>query len=173
MTHAELVVRRAGPGDEEALSGLAFEYLVWAVERLKAEYDVSWPAIAIDDVRASWEEYGSEGAAFIAERGGEPVGISAVRRLEDGVAEVKRMYVRPEARGLGAGAALLDNVLDHARSLGARIVRLDTVRFMADAQRLYRSRGFIERGPYEGTEIPERLQHHWRFFEVAVSAREG
>jgi hypothetical protein len=36
---------------------------------------------------------------------------------------------------------------------------------MTDAQRLYRSRGFIERPPYEGTEIPERIQQHWIFFE--------
>jgi hypothetical protein len=36
---------------------------------------------------------------------------------------------------------------------------------MTDAQRLYRSRGFVERTPYEGTEIPTRLQHLWIFFE--------
>lgn len=47
----------------------------------------------------------------------------------------------------------------------AVVVRLDTCRFVTDAQRLYRSRGFEERGPYEGTEIPSRLQEHWLFFE--------
>jgi hypothetical protein len=36
---------------------------------------------------------------------------------------------------------------------------------MAEAQRLYRSRGFVERPPYEGTEIPQHLQKHWLFFE--------
>jgi hypothetical protein len=44
-------------------------------------------------------------------------------------------------------------------------VRLDTCEFMTDAQRLYRSRGFVERDPYEGTEIPERLRTYWLFFE--------
>ena len=48
---------------------------------------------------------------------------------------------------------------------GARIVRLDTCRFITAAQGLYRSRGFLGRPPYEGTEIPERLQQHWIFFE--------
>ncbi len=40
---------------------------------------------------------------------------------------------------------------------------------MSDAQRLYRSRGFVERTPYEGTEIPEHLQRHWMFFERRLS----
>jgi hypothetical protein len=52
--------------------------------------------------------------------------------------------------------------------MGAATLRLDTCRFMSDAQRLYRSRGFAERTPYEGTEIPPRLQHHWVFFERSL-----
>jgi len=49
--------------------------------------------------------------------------------------------------------------------MGATTILLDTCRFMTDAQRLYRSRGFVERSPYEGTEIPPRLQDLWIFFE--------
>jgi hypothetical protein len=52
-----------------------------------------------------------------------------------------------------------------AKQRGATVVRLDTVRLMAEAQRTYRSRGFVERPPYEGTEIPPHLQQHWLFFE--------
>jgi hypothetical protein len=47
-------------------------------------------------------------------------------------------------------------------------VLLDTVRFMADAQRLYRARGFVEREPYEESEIPRHLREHWLFFERAL-----
>ena len=52
--------------------------------------------------------------------------------------------------------------------MGAQVLRLDTVRFMTDAPRFYRSRGFLERPPYEGTEIPESLRKHWLFFERAL-----
>ena len=48
------------------------------------------------------------------------------------------------------------------------VLRLDTVCFMTDAQRLYRSRGFVERPPYDETEIPEPLRQYWLFFERAL-----
>jgi GNAT superfamily N-acetyltransferase len=75
------------------------------------------------------------------------------------------MYVDPDARGDHLGARILDRLIDTAREAGASVVRLDTCEFMTDAQRLYRSRGFVERDPYEGTEIPERLRTYWLFFE--------
>ena len=75
------------------------------------------------------------------------------------------MYVVPRWRDRHVGSALLDALLDEARARRANLVRLDTCRFMTDAQRLYRSRGFVERPPYEGTEIPERLRQYWIFFE--------
>ena len=50
----------------------------------------------------------------------------------------------------------------------AHMLRRDTCRFMTDAQRMYRSRGFVERAPYPGTEIPDHLQQHWLFFERAA-----
>jgi hypothetical protein len=50
----------------------------------------------------------------------------------------------------------------------ARTVRLDTCLFMSDAQRLYRSRGFLERPPYAESEIPAHLQQYWMFFEKAL-----
>jgi ribosomal protein S18 acetylase RimI-like enzyme len=81
------------------------------------------------------------------------------------IAEVKRMYVDPRWRGNHVGSAILDALLAEARAREARMIRLDTCRFMTSAQALYRSRGFTERPPYEGTEIPERLQQHWIFFE--------
>ena len=56
-------------------------------------------------------------------------------------------------------------VIDQATAAGATAVRLDMVRFMTDALRLYRSRGFSECPPYEETEIPSRLRQHWLYFE--------
>ena len=95
----------------------------------------------------------------------DPVGVGAIRTLRSGIAEVKRMYVEPGCRDRHVGSAILDRLLDEACEMGAPIVLLDTCRFMTEAHRLYRSRGFVERSPYEGTEIPARLQHLWTFFE--------
>ena len=75
------------------------------------------------------------------------------------------MYVPDRWRGAHLGSAILDQLIDRATAAGATAIRLDTVRFMTDAQRLYRSRGFVECPPYEETEIPMRLLQHWQFFE--------
>jgi N-acetylglutamate synthase-like GNAT family acetyltransferase len=105
------------------------------------------------------------GKLLLAECDGQPAGVGAIRKLRTGVVEVKRMYVAPAWRDRHLGSGILDRLLDEAQEMGATTVLLDTCRFMTDAQRLYRSRGFVERSPYEGTEIPPRLQHLWIFFE--------
>jgi hypothetical protein len=64
---------------------------------------------------------------------------------------------------------MLDWLLDLCRDeLRAQTVRLDSNRFMRDAHRLYESRGFVERAPYEESEIPAELQHLWRFYELRL-----
>lgn len=167
----DVTIRVAAASDDEAVAALAFEYLGWAIERLREEYGIEWPPVALDDVRESVAGYRGRGTVLLAGLGGEPVGIGMVHLLAPSVAEIKRMYVRPSARGLRAGSRIIDGLIDHARERGATTILLDTVRFMSDAQRLYGSRGFVERGPYDGTEIPEDLQQHWRFFERALGYR--
>ncbi len=152
--------------DDDSIVGLHVEYLRWAVDRLTQQYGLEKQSIDEGEVREMLAEFRRpEGAAFLAEADREPVGVVGMRTLSDGVLEIKRMYVRPALRGAHIGSALLDRVLREAASTGATKVRLDTVRFMKDAQILYRSRGFIERTPYEGTEVPPEVQVHWLFFE--------
>lgn len=165
---SDATIRRAGPADEPALVDLAVEYLSWAIDRLRDEYGVEWPPLDIDEVRSGWEQFRASGIAIVAEVDGVAIGMGAVRLLDDGAAEIKRMYVRPQLRGQRLGSRILDRLLNEAGSLGADVVRLDTIRFMAEAQRLYRSRGFAERPPYEGTEIPVPLQQYWLFFERSL-----
>lgn len=103
---------------------------------------------------------------MIADVDGQPAGVGALRQLDRGVVEVKRMYVHPDYRDRRLGSGVLDLLLtEAAATFQAKTVRLDTCRFMLSAQRLYRSRGFHERPPYEGTEIPLHLQRYWMFFE--------
>jgi GNAT superfamily N-acetyltransferase len=162
-----VAIRDAEPGrDDEVVVRLMSEYMSWAHERLAQEFDVQEPPADPAEIGEHLDDYRQpKGRLLLAEPHGTAAGVGALRMLGPDIAEVKRMYVDPRWRGNHVGAAILDALLAEARARGARMIRLDTCRFMTSAQGLYRSRGFTERPPYEGTEIPERLQQHWIFFE--------
>ena len=90
-----------------------------------------------------------EGTILLAEVQGTAVGVVAVKPLdEEGVCEMKRLYVSPSHRGNGIGRALGEAILDIAHDLGYDVMRLDTVASMTPARALYRSLGFEERSAY-------------------------
>lgn len=89
------------------------------------------------------EVSGDRGAFFLARLDGEPVGCGAVRILDEGRAEVKRMYVRPEARGAGVGRAILERLEREARERGATELVLEMGDNQPDARALYESFGFV------------------------------
>ena len=107
------------------------------------------------------------GLLLVATLHGEPAGCGALRLHGGDPAEVKRMWVSPAQRGLGLGRRLLAELEAHAAANGARVLRLETNRSLAEAISLYRTAGYREVAPFNG----EPYAHHW--FEKTLGPAGG
>lgn len=85
-----------------------------------------------------------QGVAFLLKHNHSPVGCIAVRKLEEGIAEIKRMFIEIPWRGKGYGNQLLKVALDSAKTLGYKKARLDTLDYMKPAINSYKRAGFYE-----------------------------
>ena len=97
------------------------------------------------------------GALLIARVHARPVGCGALKFHPGAPAELKRMWVAPEARGLGLGRRILRELEQLARGGGAHVVRLETNRALSEAIALYRGSGFREVAAFND----EPYAHHW------------
>jgi putative acetyltransferase len=89
------------------------------------------------------------GRLLLADCDSEVAGCVALRKLDDHICEMKRLFVRPQFRGKGLGHALADRIISEARQIGYTHMRLDTVEpFMKDAVAMYRRLGFHEIAAY-------------------------
>ncbi len=95
-----------------------------------------------------------EGRLFLAEIDGEIAGCIALRKLENEICEMKRLYVKPQFRGHNIGKELVLKLIDEAKGIGYKKMRLDTVPAMQTAQKLYKSIGFKEIEPYRLNPVP-------------------
>jgi ribosomal protein S18 acetylase RimI-like enzyme len=89
-----------------------------------------------------------DGCLLLAFNDNALAGCVGMRKLEQGVCELKRMYVKPEFRKLGIGRKLAETVIALAHDTGYKLMRLDTLANMTEAVSLYRSLGFKESERY-------------------------
>ena len=152
---------------------LFWEYLQWANAKVEENFRVSFDIAAMleDDMNTLDKFMPPRGRLLLGYVEDQPVGIACLKALTENIGEVKRMYVRPQARKRGLGRALLNRLLEEARQIGYTLVRLDSARFMREAHQLYRASGFREIGTYEGSEIPKEIQKNWIFMEREVSVK--
>lgn len=143
-----MVIRPAVPRDLPRVKELVRDYVEWiALDLAFQEIDAE-----IDGLPGEYAP--PRGVLLVAcPDGGEPVAMIALRPLDDAIAEMKRLYVSPSARGQGLARALILRLLDEALALGYQEVRLDTLPMMGDAQGLYAALGFRDIAPYYDTPI--------------------
>ena len=100
-----------------------------------------------------------EGIIYILELDGEMTGMGVLRKLDEGVGEIKRMYIRPKYQGYGFGKELYRLLENKAREFGFSMLRLDTAVFAEAAVHIYRKVGFMDVGEYSGGEWDDRTDN--------------
>jgi GNAT superfamily N-acetyltransferase len=108
-----------------------------------------------------------EGVAFFVTRHDQdPAGCGGIKLFDPEYAEVKRMYVRPQYRGLGLGKLMLDHLAVYARQRRIFTLRLETGIYQEEAIKLYERYGFARRGPFgEYKDDPLSIYFEKRFTE--------
>jgi GNAT superfamily N-acetyltransferase len=106
------------------------------------------------------------GRLLLATVDGEPAGCVALHPLSHGYCEMKRMFVYPRYRGHGMGLALARRIIEDARSIGYRAMRLDTSIRQAEATKLYTRLGFSRIAPYY--DLPGELRDWLVFMELRL-----
>lgn len=148
MSDRVIAIRRAGPADLATVRDLFLEYA------RSLSFDLCFQNFdqELSELPGKYAPPG--GCILLAEGEGRVLGVVALRPLDAPACEMKRLYVRPEARGLGLGARLARAVIDEARRIGYAVLRLDTHESMREAIGLYRTLGFRDIPSYAGNPAP-------------------
>lgn len=149
-------ISRVGAEDPHLIEGLFRQYASWiAIDQVSKNI--------VREIENFPGEYGAPGGdCFVALIDGRPAGCIAVRLWEDGICEMKRLYVDPRFRGKHIGRLLIERALEAARDLGYGKMRLDVIAdLMPHAVELYRSSGFREIDQYR----PE-VAKSAKYFEI-------
>jgi GNAT superfamily N-acetyltransferase len=138
------------------------EYGEWVADHLRQDAGITFTEADLarhhDAFRAELPRLlGPRGRLLVACLDEHPVGVGALKPVDDTTAEIKRMFVRPAAQGLGVGRAILLRLVQDARAEGYATVRLETLRSMTTARAMYRAFGFVEVAMFDGSETADTV----------------
>ncbi|MCH8617485.1 GNAT family N-acetyltransferase [Undibacterium sp. TS12] len=161
----------------EALIRINIEYMNWVMGGIQETFSVDVEDLLgmplADYVPAALDKICGEGPPqgvyYLIEVDGQLAGMGGLRRLRADTAEIKRLYILPDFRGLQLGNSLLQQLLADARKFGYQQVFLDTAPFMKAAHHLYEAAGFTDCPAYAETEVPVALQPDWRFMSLVLN----
>jgi GNAT superfamily N-acetyltransferase len=169
------IVEAVLPEHESVIRDLFTDYFRWVCTKMVQEYQAVGDAesivheMVVHDMKAIDIFLPPKGHLVLAfDADISPAGCACTRKMASGVVELKRMFVRPDYRRKGIGAALVRESIRRAKEEGVSEMRLDSAGFMHDAHRLYRSFGFVDIPPYEGSEVPEEYRKHWAFMSLPL-----
>lgn len=177
MHTQDAVFKRVDPiVDREALLAINIEYMAWVAAGIEQAFGLSAQELVGKPIAAHVEKTLDKtcgalpptGVFYLLLLDDQIIGMGGLRQIRDGVAEIKRIYVRPDWRGHRFGDAILKRLIDDARAFGYRRVILDTAPFMHAAQRLYLREGFVPIAAYPESEIPGVLHAVWRFMAKEI-----
>lgn len=99
-----------------------------------------------------------EGRLYLVKSNGKYTGCAGLRKIDDGICEMKRLYLKPEMRGSGIGKKLVQLLIDEARDIGYKSMRLDTIKEkMPNAVDIYEKFGFKKIDKYYDNPNPHTL----------------
>jgi GNAT superfamily N-acetyltransferase len=157
------------PDDLSDVKRLWLEYLTWGNDEMQSLYGVHPhnPQEAVEqDIELIGKFLPPYGRLMLAINDGKACGLGSLKSINEEIGEIKRMYVDPSFRRIGAGRAILRGLLFEAEKAGYKKVRLDSPKFMTKAHSLYRSFGFRDIEAYPEVEIPEEFREYLLFMEL-------
>lgn len=156
--HVKLVIA-SSPGELEQIRALLRRYAQWLDDNDPSGVDLCYQGFEHELSTLPGKYAPPQGRLLLALCGEEqePAGCVALRPLAPGTCEMKRLYVRPDFTGKGIGKRLVGAIIQAARDLKYRAMRLDTLPYMKAAISLYRAAGFEPIPPYEDTPLKDTI----------------
>ena len=168
MVHIE----QATEHDFPQVRSLFLEYLQWVIPIVEEVWgfpiEITAAAFADHEMADIQRFMPPDGRLLLASDHSGMLGCACARTIHPGLAELKRVYVRPTGRGSGTGRALLQATLADLRDAGYTSVKLESGTFMTTAHKLYRSLGFKAIEPYDESETPKDQRQHAIFLELTL-----